>query len=574
MGSERPPGFEGLSGFGGPPPSRRGHRAKPGRSRKRLTVIIAAIVAVVAGIAAAVVFVVLPKSTAHTTGFIPTGTTPAQDAEQITAAFLTAWKAGELDTAARLTDQHVAAQTALVNYGKYLHLRKLSGSTQSVAAAPGTGTRQAVTFGVNVKVADSDGAQAITGNWSYHSKLVAYQKQNSNLWYIAWAPDVLAPNLTAATHLAAVRVAPQVTQVNDNGGNDITAYHDPGLTTIANLLEKQAPPGQGSPGLYVEIQTTAGKAIPNSQAAIIAPNNINNLATTIDAKAESAASSAVKMHASSSMVAIQPSTGKILAIANNAGFNDFALTAKVSPGSTMKVIVSTALISSGVLSASSGVSCPLAYTVGGTTFHNDKNESEPAGTPFSTDFAQSCNNAFTQQWPHLTGGGLANAARKYFGLNQNWSIGIPGASASYFHAPADVTGPELAQEAFGQGALTASPLAMASVASTVSAGQFHQPFLIPGTKQVTATPLSASTDEQLKTMMRAVVTSGTAAGIGLGPNVYAKTGTADIQGQEQPNSWLIAFDPTQDIAVAALVLNAGYGASVAGPEVVSFLSHY
>jgi cell division protein FtsI/penicillin-binding protein 2 len=71
-----------------------------------------------------------------------------------------------------------------------------------------------------------------------------------------------------------------------------------------------------------------------------------------------------------------------------------------------------------------------------------------------------------------------------------------------------------------------------------------------------------------------VVTSGTAAGIGLGANVYAKTGTADIQGQEQPNSWLIAFDPTRDIAVACLVLNAGYGASVAGPEVVSFLSHY
>jgi len=52
-------------------------------------------------------------------------------------------------------------------------------------------------------------------------------------------------------------------------------------------------------------------------------------------------------------------------------------------------------------------------------------------------------------------------------------------------------------------------------------------------------------------MMRAVVTSGTAAGIGLGAGVYAKTGTADIQGQEQPNSWLIAFDPTQDIAVPA-----------------------
>jgi hypothetical protein len=574
VGSERPPGFEGLSGFGGPPSSRRGHRAKPGGSRKRRTAIIAAIIAVVAGIAAAVVFVVLPKSTAHTTGFIPTGTTPSQDAQEITAAFLTAWKAGELDTAARLTDHHVAAQAALVTYGRALHLRKLSGSTQSVEAAPGTGTRQSVTFSITDKVADADGAQAITGNWSYHSKLVAYQKPKSNLWYIAWAPDVLAPNLTATTHLAAIRVAPQVTQVNDNGSTDITSYRDPGLTTIANLLEKQAPPGQGSPGLYVEIQNAKGTAIPNSQAAIIAPNNINNLATTIDAKAESAARSAVAAHANSSMVAIQPSTGKILAIANNSGFNDFALTAKVSPGSTMKIITSTALISKGILSASSGVSCPLTYTVGGTTFHNDNGESEGAGTPFTTDFAQSCNNAFTQQWPHLSGGGLSGAAKKYFGLNQDWNIGIPGVSASYFHAPADAAGPELAQEAFGQGALIASPLAMASVAATVSAGEFHQPILVPGTKQLTATPLSASTDEQLKTMMRAVVTSGTAAGIGLGPNVYAKTGTADIQGQEQPNSWLVAFDPTQDIAVAALVLDSGYGASVAGPEVVSFLSHY
>ncbi len=530
------------------------------------------ILAVVAGIAAAIVIVVMPGTPAHTTGFIPTGSTPEQDAQQITAAFLKDWKAGELDPAARLTDHHVVAQTALANYAKYLHLRKLSGTTQSVTAV--SASRESVTFAVNVKVADADGAQALTGNWSYHSKLTAYQKPNSNLWYIAWNPAVLAPNLTATTHLAAIRVAPQVTQVSDSSGTDITTYKDPGLTTIANLLEKQAPPGKGSPGLYVEIQNAKGTAIPNSQAAIIAPNNIANLATTIDARAESAARSAVAQHAQSSMVAIQPSTGKILAIANNAGFNDFALTAKVSPGSTMKIITSTALISKGIVSASSGVSCPLTYTVQGTTFHNDNNESEPAGTPFTTDFAQSCNNAFTQQWPHLSGGGLAGAAKKYFGLNQDWNIGIPGVSASYFHAPADASGGELALEAFGQGALIASPLAMASVGATVSVGEFHQPILVSGTKQVTATPLSTSTDEQLKTMMRAVVTSGTAAGIGLGANVYAKTGTADIQGQEQPNSWLVAFDPTRDIAVAALVLDSGYGASVAGPEVVNFLSHY
>ena len=113
---------------------------------------------------------------------------------------------------------------------------------------------------------------------------------------------------------------------------------------------------------------------------------------------------------------------------------------------------------------------------------------------------------------------------------------------------------------------------MASVAATVDAGMFKQPILLPGAKQVTATALPASTDAQLKQMMQDVVTSGTAAAIGFGPGVYAKTGTADIAGQEQPNSWLIAFDPAQDIAVACLVVNAGYGAQYAGPEVKAFLS--
>src|SRR5262249_40221767 len=204
--------------------------------------------------------------------------------------------------------------------------------------------------------------------------------------------------------------------------------------------------------LYVEIQNAAGKPVENSQAVVIAPNNIANLTTTIDPTAEAAARAAVTMHPNSSMVAIQPSTGKILAIANNAAFNNYALTpplpphpptgkssalptnaafnnyalpAEVAPGSTMKVIPSTALISSGVLSSSSAVACPPAYTVQGITYHNDNNESLGAGTPFVTDFAQSCNNAFSTQWPHLSGGGLAKAAKQYFGLNHPWNIRIP-----------------------------------------------------------------------------------------------------------------------------------------------------
>jgi cell division protein FtsI/penicillin-binding protein 2 len=45
-------------------------------------------------------------------------------------------------------------------------------------------------------------------------------------------------------------------------------------------------------------------------------------------------------------------------------------------------------------------------------------------------------------------------------------------------------------------------------------------------------------------------------------------------GQAQPNSWFVAFDPNQDVAVACLVLNAGYGAQFAAPGVLKFLNGY
>ena len=520
---------------------------------------------------------VLPGGgSAHTTGYLPTGSSAGQDAQQTARAFLRAWDAGELRQAANYTDHPAAARAALTAFRKYLHLRKLT-STAGLATAipPGSATpRERVIYAASASVATANGAAAVSGTWRYHASLVAYQAKRSQYWYVAWAPADLAPNLTTSTHLDAVPVAPRVTSVTDASGNDLGGYGDAGLDHVAAGLEAAAPPGHGSPGLDVEMQSRTGKPVANSQAVVVAPINVPGLATTIDAAAEQAARSAVDEHDNSSIVVIQPSTGKILAIANNAGFNDFALTAAVAPGSTMKTVTSTALFTEGVLNPASHVACPKAFTIQGITYHNDQGESEPASTPFITDFAQSCNNAFSTQWEHLTHGRLAETVKKYYGLNQQWDIGIGGLSASYFTAPASASGSELAQEAFGEGSLTASPLAMASIAATIASGRFRQPHLAAGGPLVTATPLPVATDTWLKEMMRAVVTSGTAAPIGFGADVYAKTGTADINGQGQPNSWLIAFEPSRDVAVACLVVNAGYGAQVAGPEVRAFLDSY
>jgi hypothetical protein len=518
----------------------------------------------------------------NTAGFQPAAQSPLGDAEQVTNAFLQAWSNGAIGEAADLTDDPAAASAVLTAYAQDLHLRKLSGTVVSSTptttpenaqptGAAAAATLDTVTFSLSATVASSAAPNAASGIWAYHSALTAYQVPNGTGWLVNWDPSVVAPNLTNGQHLATVLVPAQGTSVTDSAGNPLSAYSDPGVANIASLLAAHAPTGAGVPGLSVQLEDSAGQAVPGSQAAVTPPK-ASQVTTTISPQAERAALNAVSRADGSALVALQPSTGYILALANNAQFNDFALIAQVPPGSTMKIITATALINDGLTSENSPVECPATYTVQGVTYSNDQGESEPAGTPFSYDFAKSCNNAFSQWWMQLNGQ-LASTASTYYGLDQPWDIGL-GESASYFSAPADASGSELAQEAFGEGRLTASPLAMASVAATVDSGQFRQPVLVPGTETVSASPLPASTDQQLKDMMRDVVTEGTAAGIGLGPDVYAKTGTADVQGQDKPNSWMVAFDPDRDIAIAVLVVNAGYGAQVAGPEVKTFLDGY
>jgi cell division protein FtsI/penicillin-binding protein 2 len=532
-------------------------------------------------------------------GFQATAGSPGGDAKQVTTAFLQAWSNGNLAGAANLTDNPAAARAALTTYAKDLNLRKVTGTATSAAAATApkapagssskptgaaaSSTLETVGYQLNSTVAETTNPTAITGVWTSHPSLVAYQVAGGSGWYIEWRPSVVAPNLTASQHLATVIAPPQVDSVTDASGNQLTTYKDAGLTAVASLIQKDGSSSTGKPGLDVQLENAKNQAVGSPAATSAVPQNIAQISTTISPQAEAAAQTAVKQKNNSAMVVIQPSTGDILAIANNAGQNDYALEAEVAPGSDMKIITSTAVINNSLATASSSVQCQKAYTVQGVTYHNDENESTPAGTPFSTDFAMSCNNAFTVWWQQLQGTGsgtnkLATTAKEYYGLDQAWDIGIGGESAQYFDAPPTASGSELAEEDFGQGELTACPLAMASVAATVANGSFKQPIVVPGTKQLTATPLPATTKSQLWTMMHDVVNEpqGTAHGQGFASTVYAKTGTADVTdtGKEQPNAWFVAFDSSKDVAIADVVLNAGYGATNAAPEVKAFLSDY
>ena len=71
-------------------------------------------------------------------------------------------------------------------------------------------------------------------------------------------------------------------------------------------------------------------------------------------------------------------------------------------------------------------------------------------------------------------------------------------------------------------------------------------------------------------MMRGAITSGTAGAMsGFGPDSGAKTGSAEIDGQDTTNGWFAAY--AGHVAAAAVVHDAGHGNTTAGPMVAAVL---
>jgi cell division protein FtsI/penicillin-binding protein 2 len=273
------------------------------------------------------------------------------------------------------------------------------------------------------------------------------------------------------------------------------------------------------------------------------------------------------------LVALRPSTGAVLAAANNAGANGQALatTGQIAPGSTFKVASSLALLRAG-LTPDSKVSCPKTVDVDGRTYknYNDYPRGHLGTIPLRTAVAQSCNTAFVGQRDKLGSGDLAAAAAS-LGLGTDYDVGFP----SFFgQVPKGGSETAKAEAMFGQGTVLASPLAMAAVASSVQAGHTVLPNLIDGQKATsTAAPITKQEAAQLKQMMRAVVTSGSGGRLESlpGPAVIAKTGTAEY-GSKAPlktHAWMIAAQG--ELAVAVFVQDGDSGSGTAGPLLESFL---
>jgi cell division protein FtsI/penicillin-binding protein 2 len=323
------------------------------------------------------------------------------------------------------------------------------------------------------------------------------------------------------------------------------------------------------------------------------------LETTIDPRAQEAAESALEpLTKPAALVALRPSSGELLAVVNRPfdGYNR-ALLGRYPPGSTFKVVTAGALLASG-LRPGDPVDCPKEAKVGGRTFGNF--EDEVLGQiPFSSAFANSCNTAFVQQAAKRLDGDELVASAAQFGFGLDPSPQIP-AVTSQVPVPSDNA--DLAAESFGQGRVTASPLQMAVVAATVAEGRWHHPTLVsgeaaepggssgssgstqPGGSDASESndsggsqpakapdPLDAKVASTLRTLMRQVVTEGTAAPANLPGNVGGKTGTAEFgTGDPLPtHAWFIGF--RGDLAFAVVVEDGGVGGRVAAPAAARFL---
>jgi cell division protein FtsI/penicillin-binding protein 2 len=275
----------------------------------------------------------------------------------------------------------------------------------------------------------------------------------------------------------------------------------------------------------------------------------------------------VRGHAS--LVAVEPSSGDVLAVANRPieDTYDRALLGRYPPGSTFKVVTTAALLRAG-LSPDEVVPCPPTAEVDGRRFRNFEGGSGGA-VPFRDSFAYSCNTAFVSLTQRLGEGSLPDAARD-FGLGQRLRMGVPVAEASV----PEPTG--LVNEAatmIGQDRVLASPLAMAGVAATVADGRWRSPRLLPDDRARAGAPLPQAELAVLRTLMRAVVTQGTGTALaGVPGEVRGKSGTAEYGAGNPPptHAWFIAT--RDDLALTVLVEGGRAGGEVAAPVVQQFFA--
>ncbi|HEV3294476.1 MAG TPA: penicillin-binding transpeptidase domain-containing protein [Streptosporangiaceae bacterium] len=355
---------------------------------------------------------------------------------------------------------------------------------------------------------------------------------------------------------------------------------------------------------------------------------------TVNSVAQAAAYDALKATGlPSAAVAIQPSTGAILALASYPTFNpnkyatfdgtqlrnidnryrnspqqpllNRAIDQTFPPGSTFKIVTSSTAFSTGSYNPDTPVYAPTNLKLPNTSnqlINYDNlpcnNGSNPSGTgkvPLIYAFTVSCNTVFGNLGMHLGDNALRAQAEKFGMNNPNLKIPLPVAQSNY--PPIPNNDPALtAYSAIGQYNDTVTPLQEAMFSAAIANnGNLMTPYLVQRvtapdlTPLVTAQPTSLSqavtpsVAAQVARMMVSVVQQpyGTAHSVVTSMTNYtvaAKTGTA----QNGPNNTglddavFTCYAPVTNpqIAIGVIVKGGGLGADASAPIAVKILQAY
>ncbi len=314
------------------------------------------------------------------------------------------------------------------------------------------------------------------------------------------------------------------------------------------------------------------------------------------------------------VVALDPTTGAILALATSPSYDpnllsahdatairsaysrlsadpgqplvDRAISQTYPPGSLFKVVTAAAALSSGRYTPDTSVPAPTALKLPLTNRYLSNFGGESCGNGSTDTLADalriSCNTAYAGIGLSLGGNALRDQAEA-FGLDAALSVPLPVAASRF---PAQLDAPQTALSAIGQFDVRITPLQAAMIAAGVAnGGVVMRPYLV----QEIQTPdlatldlakptelrraISAQVAAELTTMMRLVVDAGTGTAAQIpGVPVAGKTGTAQHATGQPPHAWFIGFAPADHPRVAVAVLvedGGGLGSDATGGRVAA-----
>jgi peptidoglycan glycosyltransferase len=349
---------------------------------------------------------------------------------------------------------------------------------------------------------------------------------------------------------------------------------------------------------------------------------------TINSKAQNAAYSALAATGKpGAVVAIDPSTGRILAMASYPSYDpntlavhdgtkvdqadkalqansnqpllNRAIAATYPPGSTFKIVTSSAQFTQNPsTTVNTTFDSPTDLTLPQTThvLHNDQGEvcgnTGTSQVPLVYAFAQSCDTTFGKIGMNL-GASVLNGMAQNFGMNNpNLTIPLPVAQSNY------VLPPSLALTAFsaiGQFSDTVTPLQEAMFAAAIANhGTLMKPYLV---QDVTASDLS-NVQATNSSVLSQSVSQTAAANVGQlmlaavqqpegtayafrsgveGVEMAGKTGTAETgvyAGLDDAAFTCFAPYANPKIAVGVIIQGGGYGATEAAPIAAQVIKAY